>query len=206
MKVAIINYGMGNLASVYRALEDIGCSPFIAEHPSSLYDAHKVILPGVGAFSEGMSRLRQNGWESAIQDFVQTGKTFLGICLGMQMLASNGEEGGDTKGLDLISGKVIRLDKIGCNKRIPHVGWNEVSYKSTNQIFDKIPNSSDFYFVHSFVFIPSDESHLLATAPYDVSISAVVQKKNVIGCQFHPEKSSKAGRRLLRNFLEITQC
>ena len=206
MKVAIINYGMGNLASVKRALEDIGADPFIAEHPSSLYDAHKIILPGVGAFSEGMERLRSFGWEKAIQDVVQIGKTFLGICLGMQMLASRGEEGGETKGLNLIPGSVIRLDKIGCSLRIPHVGWNEVIYDRESEIFSKIPNASDFYFVHSYVFQMETKTNLLAVSPYDVNLTAVIQKENVIGCQFHPEKSSKAGRQLLRNFLEIKSC
>lgn len=206
MKVAIINYGMGNLASVKRAIEDIGADPFIAEHPGFLYDAHKIILPGVGAFSEGMERLRSHGWEKAIQDAVQTGKTFLGICLGMQMLASRGEEGGETKGLNLIPGSVIRLDKVGCSLRIPHVGWNEVIYNKESEIFSKIPNSSDFYFVHSFVFQMETNNNLLAVSPYDIDVTAVIQKDNVIGCQFHPEKSSKAGRQLLRNFLEIKSC
>ncbi|MBK9502059.1 MAG: imidazole glycerol phosphate synthase subunit HisH [Leptospiraceae bacterium] len=206
MKIAIINYGMGNLASVRRAIEDIGGDCFIAEHPSRLYDAHKIILPGVGSFSEGMDRLSQHGWVEAIHDSVQNGKTFLGICLGMQMLATMGEEGGDTNGLNLIPGRVVRMDKIGCSLRIPHVGWNEVHYKKTAEIFTKIPDGSDFYFVHSFAFVSESEDHLLATSPYELNVAAVIQKANVMGCQFHPEKSSKAGRQLLRNFLEFAGC
>ena len=202
MKVAIINYGMGNLASVKRALEDIGADPFIAEHPSSLYDAHKIILPGVGAFSEGMERLRSFGWEKAIQDVVQIGKTFLGICLGMQMLASRGEEGGETKGLNLIPGSVIRLDKIGCSLRIPHVGWNEVIYDRESEIFSKIPNASDFYFVHSYFMRPITAGDVLLTADYGEQFVAAVAKENIVGLQFHPEKSHRFGMTLLKNFVE----
>ena len=207
MKVAIINYGMGNLASVRRAFEDIGAESFVAEHSSALYSSDCVVLPGVGAFTEGMDRLREGGWIDAINDVVtQQGKRFLGICLGMQMLASEGEEGGFSQGLGLIPGRVMRLDKIGCTDRIPHVGWNEVAYRQSDPHFARIPDGSDFYFVHSYVFVPQNQDHLLATASYGVDIPAVVRNGQVIGCQFHPEKSSKAGRQMLRNFLEPVPC
>src|SRR5262249_22031424 len=131
MKVGIINYGMGNLGSVRRALEDLGSSAFIAEHPASLYEANRIVLPGVGSFSEGMARLREGGWVEVIQRLVQLEqKPLLGICLGMQMLASVGEEGGTNRGLEFIKGRVRRLDSIGCTLRIPHVGWNDVTISS----------------------------------------------------------------------------
>lgn len=202
MKVAIINYGMGNLSSVRRAFEDIGADTIIANHPSALYEANRVVLPGVGAFAEGMAHLNTGGWVPALHEVVVAQrKPLLGICLGMQMLASRGTEGGVTQGLDLIPGQVRRLDTLGCNLRIPHVGWNEVRYTTNDVLFDNIPDASDFYFVHSYAFTPAANQHLIATVPYGVDVTAAVRSGHIFGCQFHPEKSSKAGRQLLRNFM-----
>jgi imidazole glycerol-phosphate synthase subunit HisH len=206
VKIAIVNYGMGNLASVRRAFEDIGADAYIADHPVALYEANRVVLPGVGAFGEGMKNLRAAGWTEALRDAVSQGKPLLGICLGMQMLAGTGEEGGTSDGLGLIPGKVRRLDTLGCKLRIPHVGWNEVQFKTNDAIFGGIPDCSDFYFVHSYVLIPDDAGHLIATAPYDCEVPAVVRNGNVFGAQFHPEKSSRAGRQLLRNFVSYVPC
>jgi glutamine amidotransferase len=207
MKVAIINYGMGNLSSVRRAFEDIGAEAIIANHPSALYEANRVVLPGVGAFAEGMAHLRNRGWDSALHDVVLgQHKPLLGICLGMQMLATRGYEGGLTPGLDLIPGQVRRLDTLGCKLRIPHVGWNEVRYRVDDDLFQKIPDASDFYFVHSYAFVPAIDEHLIATVPYGPDIAAAVRNGHVFGCQFHPEKSSKAGRQLLKNFMSYSPC
>ena len=206
MKVGIVNYGMGNLGSVRRALEDLGAQAFVAEHPAALFDANRVVLPGVGAFGEGMARLHEGDWVAALQRIVREGKPLLGICLGMQMLASSGEEGGTTAGLDLVPGRVRRLDAIGCTLRIPHVGWNEVQYPARDPLFDHIPTGSDFYFVHSFAFVPETEHFVSATTGYGVAVAAAVRQGNVFGTQFHPEKSSKAGRQLLRNFLDYVPC
>lgn len=206
MKIGIINYGMGNLGSVRRAFEELGADPIIANHPSALYDVNRIVLPGVGAFRDGMAHLDQSGWSEALHEVVGQGKPVLGICLGMQMLATTGHEGGVTSGLGLIPGKVQRLDTLGCNLRIPHVGWNEVKYSRDDALFDGIRNASDFYFVHSYAFVPQDQEYLMATSPYGVDLTAVVRWGNVFGCQFHPEKSSKAGRRLLRNFLNYSPC
>lgn len=207
MKVAIINYGMGNLGSVRRAFEDIGAEAYFANHPAAIYDANRVVLPGVGAFAEGMKCLSDGGWVDALHDVVtQQRKPLLGICLGMQMLASAGHEGGLSAGLCFIPGQVQRLDMLGCKLRIPHVGWNEVSYKTNDAIFNEIPDSSDFYFVHSYAFVPENDEHLIATVPYDLDVAAVVRNGNVFGCQFHPEKSSKAGRQLLKNFMSYSPC
>ncbi len=207
MKVAIINYGMGNLSSVRRAFDDMGAETIIANHPSSLYEVNRVVLPGVGAFAEGMMHLSQGGWIPALHDVVTVQhKPLLGICLGMQMLASKGHEGGVSEGLDLISGQVQKLDTLGCKLRIPHVGWNEVNYKTEDALFVGIPNLSDFYFVHSYAFTPAEEGNLIATVSYGLDVAAVIRKGHVFGCQFHPEKSSKAGRQLLKNFMDYSPC
>jgi len=207
MKLAIINYGMGNLNSVRRSFEEIGAEVVVANHPSTLYEVDRVVLPGVGAFAEGMEHLKEGGWLTSLHDVVKVKrKPLLGICLGMQMLATKGYEGVETAGLDFISGEVNRIDLLGCNQRIPHVGWNEVYHKSTNSIFTGIPNASDFYFVHSYAFLPTNSNNLVATVNYGCDLTAVVNDGNVFGCQFHPEKSSKAGRQMLRNFMSYYVC
>jgi glutamine amidotransferase len=207
MKVAIVNYGMGNLGSVRRAFEELGAEVVIANHPSALYDANRIVLPGVGAFAEGMAHLNQGGWSMALRDLVaEQGKPMLGICLGMQMLATEGHEGGVTPGLGLIPGQVSRLDELGCTLRIPHVGWNEVCHARMDVLFEGIPSAADFYFVHSYAFVPEQHDDLLASVPYGVDLTAAVRRNHVFGCQFHPEKSSKAGRRLLLNFLSYSSC
>jgi len=202
MTVAIINYGMGNLASVRKAFEDIGAEVQITSDPNAIRDANRIVLPGVGAFCEGMERLGDAGLLDILHEAViKQRKPLLGICLGMQMLASQGFEGGRTNGLDFIPGTVQRLDALSCTLRIPHVGWNEVKYRCEDALFDGIPESSDFYFVHSYAFIPECNDHLIATTSYGCEIPVVIRNENVFGCQFHPEKSSKAGRQLLINFL-----
>lgn len=207
MKVGIVNYGMGNLGSVKRALEDLGASPFIAEDPTSLSEANRIVLPGVGAFSEGMARLNEGGWTATIRRMVlEEHKPLLGICLGMQMLASVGDEGGESQGLDLIRGRVRRLDTLGCTLRIPHVGWNDVHHTAEEKLFARIPQDSDFYFVHSYVVCLDKCEHAIATTSYDIEVVAAVRTMNVMGTQFHPEKSSRAGRQLLRNFLDQLPC
>jgi imidazole glycerol-phosphate synthase subunit HisH len=207
MKVAIVNYGMGNLASVRRAFEDIGADAFIADRPAAMSDANRLVLPGVGAFGDGMQSLREAGWVDGLRDAVlEQKKPLLGICLGMQMLASRSYEGGVSEGLGLIPGEVRRLDSLGCGLRIPHVGWNEVRFKTGNDLLNGIPDASDFYFVHSYGFVLDDPDHLVATAPYGCDLTAIVKCGSVFGCQFHPEKSSKAGRQLLKNFMSHVTC
>jgi imidazole glycerol-phosphate synthase subunit HisH len=194
---------MGNLGSVKKAVETLGGEVFFANNPKESLSADKLILPGVGSFAQGMDNLNQLHWTEFINNFALSGKFILGICLGMQLLSTIGEEGGITNGLNLISGKVIRLDKFGCEMRIPHVGWNEVNILNNKSIFSKIPEGSDFYFVHSYGFQVDDEKNLIASSPYQIQVPAVIQKENIIGCQFHPEKSSKAGRQFLKNFLDL---
>ena len=207
MKIAIINYGMGNLSSVRRCFDDLGADISIANIPSDLYKADRIILPGVGAFSEGMEHLHKGDWIPALYDIVKIKKTpLLGICLGMQMLATKGYEGIETSGLNFIPGEVKRIDLLGSNERIPHMGWNEVHHKSKNLIFDNIPDASDFYFVHSYAFVPDNLESLVATVNYGCELTALINHNNIFGCQFHPEKSSKAGRQMLRNFMSYSVC
>jgi glutamine amidotransferase len=207
MKVAIVDYGMGNLGSVRRALAELGVDAIIAGHPEQLAAADRLILPGVGSFSDGMALLTQGGWREAIRhQTLELGKPLLGICLGMQLLASRGSEGGETPGLDLIPGQVSRLDTLGCALHIPHVGWNAISRTDDDELFSGIPDGTDFYFVHSYAFRPTREEHTLAHTDYGIQVVAAVGTGNILGTQFHPEKSSKAGFRVLRNFLERKPC
>jgi glutamine amidotransferase len=207
MKVAVIDYGLGNLGSVRRAIAELGADPELADSPEKLRGADRVILPGVGGFADGMSLLHARGWVNAVREEAAKGKPILGICLGMQLLASRGTEGGDTEGLNLIAGDVVPLRELGCELRIPHVGWNEVAVRDRScKLLDGIPGSTDFYFVHSYAFTPKDPQHVRATTSYGASVPAVVARDNVAGTQFHPEKSSKAGFRVLRNFLDAGAC
>jgi len=207
MKVAIVNYGMGNLGSVRRAFEELGANAYVAEHPVALYDAQRIVLPGVGAFGEGMARLHSGGWADELRKLAADGqRPLLGICLGMQMLATDGEEGGQTAGLDLVQGSIRRLDTLGCSLRIPHVGWNDIAFDEADPLFAHIPQHSDFYFVHSFGFVASSAASVTSRVVYDVPVAATVRQGSVFGTQFHPEKSSKAGRQMLRNFLDFKPC
>jgi glutamine amidotransferase len=207
MSVAIINYGMGNLGSVRRAFAEIGAEAFVAEAPNELAAADRIVLPGVGSFGEGMARLNDGGWTDEIRhQALRARKPFLGICLGMQLLAQRGREGGDILGLDLIQGSVERLDALGCRLRVPHVGWNSVSLSGAAPLFEKIPSGTDFYFVHSYAFKVATQTHVTARVEYGASLVAGVAALNIVGVQFHPEKSSKAGFALLRSFMTMTRC
>ncbi|WP_028535918.1 imidazole glycerol phosphate synthase subunit HisH [Paludibacterium yongneupense] len=211
MIVSIVDYGMGNLASVQRALLELGATPVVIDAPEQLRESDRIILPGVGSFGDAMDLLQGRGWVDAIHDQVlQHGKPLLGICLGMQLLAQSGNEGGgDTPGLGLIPGEVIHLSELGCTLRVPHVGWNAITSASQLQpspLLAGIPDGTDFYFVHSYAFRTQQSLHLLASTDYGIPVAAAVGSGLVFGAQFHPEKSSRAGFRLLKNFLELTSC
>lgn len=200
MSIAIVEYGMGNLGSVCRAVEACGGGPVLASRPRDLDGAAAVVLPGVGAFAEGMRNLRQRGLDEALKTWAGRGRPLLGLCLGMQLLAKRGSEGGDTSGLDLIDGEVRRLDP-GDGLRIPHVGWNEVDIVRSSPLFAGIPSRKDFYFVHSYELVCGDERDVVATTPYGRPIVSAVARGEVFGVQFHPEKSQHVGLQLLRNFV-----
>ena len=214
MKVGVIDYGVGNLGSVMSALEQLRVAPTLITRPNALGSMGRIILPGVGNFSDCAQLLEAGGWREALDEEVRdAGKPLLGVCVGMQLLASSSMEGVNTDGehenlgLGLIPGKVESLRSLGCCLRVPHVGWNSVSpITSQEGLFEGIAPDTDFYFVHSFTFVPESEEDVLARTDYGISVVAAVRRGNVWGTQFHPEKSSRAGLRLLRNFIEGATC
>lgn len=204
MDTAIIDYGMGNLLSVKRAFEKCGSPAEIISEPVKLREAERIVLPGVGAFPDAMQNLRENGWLDELSLAVLEDKVpILGICLGMQLLARKGFEGKECAGLGYIPGTIEKLHPADDRERIPHVGWNDVEIKSKHKIFKNIKDGTNYYFVHSYHFIPEREEDTVAVTPYCGGFVSVVARDNVIGTQFHPEKSQKAGFQLIRNFLEM---
>ncbi len=203
MRIAIVNYGVGNLGSVYRALEECGGTPFITTSPEDLKKADGIILPGVGSFGDAMSLLRSSGYEDPLNARVLDDKIpFLGICLGMQMLATIGLEAQTSKGLNWIEGDVVRLTPQN-KERIPHVGWNEAHFKEGSRLFKGIPQNTDFYFVHSFHISCVKEHTVSSITPYCGGFVSSLEHENVFGVQFHPEKSQKAGFSILKNFIGV---
>ncbi len=209
VKIAILDYGIGNVKSICNALNNIGADTVLTADEKEILDADAAILPGVGAFAKGMQNLAESNLVNVIHKFVATGKPFMGICLGMQMLMDASEEFGTTKGLGLISGNVVKLTLVdGAKEKLPHVTWNEINEPSPqrweNTILDNIPKHSDVYFVHSFVAAPAIQEDVLVTAEYgNVNFCAGVKKGNIYGLQFHPEKSGNIGLQILRNFLSL---
>ncbi len=203
LKVAIVDYGMGNLDSVARAVEECGGKAFITSQSQDLETATHIILPGVGAFPAGMRNIRARGLDRILSEQVLAKRIpCLGICLGMQLLATRGYEVEETEGLGWIPGEVRRLQPQGPDDRIPHVGWNAVTPQRPSPLFREIPVGKDFYFVHSYRFACADPQDELATTPYCGGFTSAVARGNILGVQFHPEKSQRAGLQLLRNFLD----
>jgi glutamine amidotransferase len=195
---------MGNLGSVRRQLEECGADVLVSDDPRDLKKAERVVVPGVGSFVDGMTHLRQRGWVDELRTAaLEDELPMLGICLGMQLFADEGVEGAGAEGLKLVPGKVVRLEPKVSEERVPHMGWNEVAWKADSPITNQIPDRSDFYFVHSYHFEVEYPAHVLATTPYCGNIVSAIQAGRMFGVQFHPEKSSRPGQRLLRNFLAI---
>lgn len=202
MPVLIIDYQTCNLGSVRRAFEECGAEVIVSSNPRNLKIATHIVLPGVGAFTEGMKNLTELGWVKPIQETVLGEKIpILGICLGMQLLADKSFENGETEGLHFIQGEVSRFEQKDKKELIPHVGWNELHINQKSPIFIGIHENTDFYFVHSFHLVPGQKKDIIAKTPYCGSFVSAVQKENVIGVQFHPEKSSRPGFQLIKNFL-----
>lgn len=200
--IGIIDYGMGNLFSVSKALERLGVDYFISEEKEELLSADALILPGVGAFPDAMERLNETGLTEMIQRYVESGKPLLGICLGMQLLFEQSKENKLTKGLSILPGEVVRF--AGEDYKVPHMGWNRLKFNNSSTILANI--EEDFvYFVHSYYVKTSARDVVIASCDYDVEVPAVVGRGNVFGMQFHPEKSGKLGMKLLQNFTELTR-
>ncbi|HEY8875147.1 MAG TPA: imidazole glycerol phosphate synthase subunit HisH [Desulfosporosinus sp.] len=195
--IGIVDYGRGNLRSVEKALEKVGFEATIMTSPEDLDRVDGLILPGVGAFADAMEALNSGGWTLPITQFARSGRPFLGICLGMQVLFEFGEEHGVHAGLGLLEGRVVKFPPGG---KIPHMGWNSLKLEQPSRLLEGIPNESYFYFVHSYYVLPSDQRDIIASSDYGVVFPAVVGKDNVWGTQFHPEKSSPWGLQILTNF------
>ena len=208
--VIVIDYGMGNLLSVQRALQYVGASVLQTNDPRIISKASRLVLPGVGAFKNGMNELGKRGLDIAIKEAVNRNALILGICLGMQLLFDESEEFGLSKGLGLIPGQVTeipKLDSCGLMQKIPHIGWNELvrqNSQNSSPLLCGIEGKDAVYFVHSYRACPTNTSHVIASTAYGGnSIAAIVQKANILGCQFHPEKSGPVGLKILKNFLSI---
>lgn len=203
--IALIDYGMGNLHSVAKAIERAGGQIRLVKTPEELEDCDRIVLPGVGAFRDCIGALHQSGLDEAIKSRCTGGTPFLGICLGMQVLLSRSFEFGEYKGLDMISGDVIRFPQTLPAKglKIPHMGWNDVLLPEQPHPVLEVLKNRQCYFVHSYYCVPSDEIHTLAQCDYgDIRFACAIGRDNIISVQFHPEKSQAAGLALLESFLQ----
>ena len=202
--ILVIDYGLCNIDSIARAIEECGGEVLVSRDPRDCAKAERIILPGVGNFKEASTVLHETGWVEAIRHEVKEYSIpLLGICLGMQLLATTGTESGEAPGLDIIPGRVVRLEPKEENTPIPHVGWNEVWQKGESPLFTDLSNGKDFYFTHSFHFLADNEDNILATTPYCGEFASVVGLGRVFGVQFHPEKSLGIGLALLKNFMAV---
>ena len=202
MKFAIVDYKAGNLRNVQKAIEHLGRRAEIVRHGAELANADGVILPGVGAFAQGMENLARAGFIEAIQrEVAERGKPVLGICLGMQLLGEIGFEGGEIPGLGLLPMTVPRFDTADCGVRLPHIGWNSVDVTPGSVLFKGVPPGADFYFVHSYHVVCDDQSMISARCDYCYPFTAAVERGKIFATQFHPEKSQRYGIKVLENFL-----
>lgn len=199
--IAIIDYDAGNIKSVEKALQYLGEEAVITRDAGEILMADKVILPGVGAFGDAMEKLNRYGLVPVIHEVVEKGIPFLGICLGLQLMFESSEEAPGVEGLGLLKGKIVRIPE-GNGLKVPHMGWNSLSFPKEGRLFAGIPENSYVYFVHSY-YLQAEEDIVTATAEYGVTIHASVEKGNVFACQFHPEKSSHTGLTILKNFVEL---
>lgn len=202
MTVAIVDYGMGNLHSVSKAVERLGYKSLVTGEAGEILAADSVILPGVGAFGDAMEHLRESGLDAVVREAASSGQPLLGICLGMQLLFSSGEEYGTHEGLDLLPGSVVRFAPREGYK-VPHMGWNKLDFlQPQSPLFAEL-EAGHVYFVHSFHAVMAQQSDLLAITDYGHPVTAIVGRENVFGMQFHPEKSGELGMKLLGNFLQL---
>ncbi len=203
IKVAIINYGIGNIRSLFNSLKRIDISAEIIRDPELIYKFDKIFLPGVGSYSDAINIINKTGWAKSIKKISSdNNKSLFGICIGMQILSSWGYEHGKSNGLGIIKGEVMRLDKNGCNLKLPHIGWNNIKILNKNLLTENLSSDSNFYFVNSYSFKTANPEEIIATTTYGIEFPSIINKGNIFGTQFHPEKSSKAGIQILKNFID----
>lgn len=199
-KIAIIDYGMGNLRSVQKGFEYLGFEARVTRGKKEIKDSHAIVLPGVGAFRDCIENLRRYGLIELVLESIKEGKPYLGICLGLQILFSESEEFGKQKGLDLIKGRVVKF-KPASGFKVPHMGWNSIEKRRDLPLLQGIENGDFFYFVHSYYVVPEDEACISTITDYGIPFVSSIFKDNIFATQFHPEKSQKKGLRILHNFV-----
>ena len=200
--VVIVDYGAGNIKSVENAVRYLGHEAVLTRDPAVILSADHVILPGVGAFGDAVARLRRYGLEEVLKETVKRGIPFLGICLGLQLLFESSEESPGAQGLGILKGHILRIPD-GEGRKVPQIGWNDLTYPNPGRLFAGLPEGSYVYFVHSYYLRAEDPAIVTARTRYGVDIDASVESGNVFACQFHPEKSEAAGMKILQNFLAI---
>ena len=200
--IAIIDYDAGNVKSVEKALQALNQDVIITKDKETLLKADKVILPGVGAFGDAMEKLHAYGLVDVIYELIEMKKPFLGICLGLQLMFDESEESPGVKGLGILKGKIVRFPQS--DLKVPQIGWNSLEFPKESVLFKGIKSGEYVYFVHSY-YLKAEEDIVAATTEYGVTVHAAVEKDNVFACQFHPEKSSEVGLRILKNFVEYKE-
>lgn len=200
--IAIIDYDAGNIMSVKKAVEFLGMEAVITRDPDILLNADKVILPGVGAFGDAMEKINNYGLNEVIHKIVDKGTPFLGICLGLQLIFDESEESPGVKGLSLLPGKIVRFSGMD-ELKVPQIGWNSISFPKKSKLFDGIKDDSYVYFVHSYYLKADNREDVAAIAEYGETFDAAVESGNIFACQFHPEKSSEVGLKIIENFLKL---
>lgn len=207
--IAVIDYGMGNLRSVAKAFESVGADVIVSSEPEDILKADSVVLPGVGAFRDCMENLQEKKLDQVVRDFIDSGKPFLGICLGLQLLFDESIEFGCVRGLGILPGKVVQFKPQPAQPgnrdalKVPHVGWNIVSIKKRQPLFESAPEDPYFYFVHSFYVVPDDPEVIATTTHYGIEFVSGIQHNNIYAFQFHPEKSQKLGLSILEKFAQL---
>jgi len=209
-RIAVVDFGAGNLRSVAKALNRSGLTPDVTGDPAAVRRADGIVLPGVGAFADAVAKLKSSGLEDAVRDALEARRPYLGLCLGLQVLFDEGDEHGVTPGLGVLPGRVERLSDQapdGSPRRVPHIGWNTVKFGGEHPMISKLPAEDCFYFVHSYYAVPSCSSAVVGRVDYGGEFAAAVAREGIFAVQFHPEKSQSSGRRLLDAFgFWISQC
>ncbi|HCL57353.1 MAG TPA: imidazole glycerol phosphate synthase subunit HisH [Spirochaetia bacterium] len=195
--IGIVNYQRGNLNNVYRAFTSFGFETEITDSPENLERYNGLVLPGVGAFQDAMETLKKTGFDTAIKNYIQSGRPFMGICLGLQLLFEESLEFGKTKGLGVLKGKVVPFQ---ISLKVPHMGWNQIRFSKPSRFIQSDLNGESFYFVHSYFVVPEEKEIILSTTSYEIDFVSSIEKDNVFACQFHPEKSQKKGLKMIKNF------